>query len=187
MKFIKIQNDDLYHFGILGMKWGHKRGSNKKFSKEEKQIIRKKKNELLSKIVDSEIKIEKIVNKDMSISHRKILESDDPKELDMYLSEKASRINNLLKNNPSLVPKDVTFKFDKDRFNGDDMSLDPEYTYKGKPILFYKSTENDRVFLDDQKEVNHSNVSESELYHYGIPGMRWGIRRTEAQIGRAHV
>ena len=25
----------------------------------------------------------------------------------------------------------------------------------------------------------------NELYHYGVPGMRWGIRRSEAQLARA--
>lgn len=39
-----------------------------------------------------------------------------------------------------------------------------------------------RITNDDYKP---SLLSEEELEHYGIKGMKWGVRRTEAQLARA--
>lgn len=33
--------------------------------------------------------------------------------------------------------------------------------------------------------LNRGGVEPMELYHYGVPGMKWGVRRSKAQLNRA--
>jgi hypothetical protein len=95
------------------------------------------------------------------------------------MTEVASKSNDYVKRNPSIVPKGMTIKYDKDSFAGDDLALEPLYTYNGKKVDFqFGIRESDRPFLDPPKEVEHSYTDNNTLIHHGIKGMRWGVRRS---------
>ena len=192
--FVKVpEGDTLTHWGVLGMKWGVRKdrggsgssGSNgateKKFSKAEKKIIKKRKNELLNEVVSAEM----IISKNVKNQVKSQIDENSPREkVREYMTEVTTKSNDYIKRNPSVIPKGMTIKYDKDSFAGDDFALEPLYTYNGKKVDFqFGIRERDRPFLDPPKELDHSAIFGESLTHYGVLGMKWGVRKDRKGSG----
>lgn len=164
------ENDELRHWGIIGMKWGIRRYQNEDGSLTEEGKQRYRKN--LQKSTDRENRTGAILDR----ANKQFTKVELPKINSKYEGK------NLLED-PKLM----------DKYNKEIYSKADEIYEK---MLKEEFSDIANQVYDDEAEwlsqfdfynyytnLLHSDIYDNELKHYGTLGMRWGIRRYQNPDG----
>lgn len=167
-----MDNHELYHHGIKGMKWGVRR-----FQKKNGSLTpagKKRQKEKWSEDATEASKIKKKSVKEMSNAELKRLNERT------RLEQEYARLN------PSTRKKAIAAATATAATMGTLLNLynnSDKIIAKSKPIV-------DKLLKPAAKKARNamavgmwSDIHSDELYHYGVKGMKWGVRRTAEELG----
>lgn len=161
--------NELYHFGIPGMKWGHRKqkisnfltksvdASSQYVKRDIKNFLHTNKTTNKEFIKNNVKKYGKNVSRTVSAAYHGLAIGGSIAAARWFKNYGIKTINELTKG------RDV----EKWRKN-------TAYAIISLPIMYYSydAIKNLRNGINEQKQIN-------EMYHFGIPGMHWGIRKNK--------
>lgn len=168
-----VYSDELSHIGVKGMKWGVRRANrisrserkaNKKANKQETKRIK------AHDMVKAAVQIKqnkKNVRKESGIIagyKQGRADSKDSRKLSKQVSKGLVKYSELTPHQQNLVKNAIYNK---------------KYQHKG----YLGIMEAAKYGGEKKKKVSHSDITGNELYHFGIRGMKWGVRRALGQGG----
>ena len=168
-----VSSDDLEHYGVIGMKWGVRKGHvNEAYA----EGIRKKRQ------IDAETKSHKLAAAKYSEKAAKY----EVKSYKKRNSEKSEKLEGKSKQFKFKAAKE-TRKAERLAHKGDKWMKTMNETFADYDIKVIKNgnikSERGKAFIDKygpdiyelslRKEIEHSDF----LEHYGVPGMKWGKRK----------
>lgn len=152
--------DELYHHGIKGQKWGIRRFQKKDGSYTSAGKNRRK-NQTRGWSKDAK-EANRIGQKNVKqMSNAELKRLNERKRLE----SEYSRLN------PSTIKKGANF-------------VKVVAAATGTALTIYNNS--DKIVAAGKRFANklqHSDISEDELYHFGIKGMKWGVRRYQNKDG----
>lgn len=195
---MKFTDEELAHFGILGMKWGVRKATSSSASSSENKLIKDRKNAFHNKIVDVEVAADKHMSSkaktsvdDINSAFEKGDMSTGVKLLRKYTAETIKLGNEYLDTHKSSIPKGAKLKYEDKagNYNANTYLPNPTVWYNGQKVDFQwtlKPSEADRVFLQEPNDsAKHSNTDDDILAHFGVKGMQWGVRKARSSSGKS--
>lgn len=163
-----MDNHELYHYGIKGQRWGIRR-----FQKKNGSLTpagKKRQKEKWSEDATEASKIKKKSVKEMSNAELKRLNERT------RLEQEYSRLNpsNSKKALAAVTATAATMGTLLNLYNNSDKII-----AKGKPIVSKLLGPAARKAKDAMAIGLWSDIHSDELYHYGVKGMKWGVRRAQ--------
>lgn len=172
-----MTDEELYHYGIKGQKWGVRRFQNKDgtYTAEGKSRRNKQDDEYDEERERHEQEVaarrgEKYVRKT-----KKEREKEDAE--------------NEKKEQERRVKEDAAYKRTEDKMKAIDKKLQSKYDFnkEGDVDKYYEEYDKEwfKILYEERKKegLSHADMSPDELYHYGVKGQKWGRRRYQYEDG----
>lgn len=159
----EIIDDYLKHFGVMGMKWGVRRGSSKKQSRSERKAAKASKRQIMNMEVEMDLVVSQKTKGKNPISYEKAFGDTTGKVREKYVNNELKILNKAL--SKEKLPEGIqSMKYDKNEVDLDDLSFHVTMV---------------------PKEVKHSDeIIDDYLQHFGVMGMKWGVRRGKSTGGK---
>ena len=172
-------NNNLQHHGIKGQKWGVRRFQNKDGSLTAKG--------------------KKRYNDDEYDEERERLEQEVAARRGVKYVRKTKKereaedAENERQENERRSKEDAAYKRTEDKMKEIDKKLQAKYDFNSSDDVdkYYKEYDEEwfKILYEERKKegLAHLDMSKDELYHYGIKGQKWGVRRFQNKDGSLTV
>lgn len=167
--------DEIKHHGIKGQKWGVRRFQNKNGSLT--SAGKKRYND--DEYDEERERLEQEVAARRGVKYvRKTKKEREAEDAENERQEKERRSK-----------EDAAYKRTEDRMKEVDKKLQTKYDFNSSDDVdkYYKEYDEEwfKILYEERKKegLSHTDLSTDELYHYGIKGMKWGVRRFQNEDG----
>ena len=171
----KITYDEIKHHGIKGQKWGVRRFQNKNGSLT--SAGKKRYND--DEYDEERERLEQEIAARRGVKYvRKTKKEREAEDAENERQEKERRSK-----------EDAAYKRTEDKMKEVDKKLQAKYDFNSSDDVdkYYKEYDEEwfKILYEERKKegLSHTDLSDDELYHYGIKGQKWGVRRFQNSDG----
>ena len=171
----EITYDEIKHHGIKGQKWGVRRYQNKDGS----LTSAGKKRYNNDEYDEERERLEQEVAARRGVKYvRKTKKEREAEDAENERQEKERRSK-----------EDAAYKRTEDKMREVDKKLQAKYDFSSSDDVdkYYKEYDEEwfKILYEERKKegLSHTDLSTDELYHHGIKGQKWGVRRFQNEDG----
>lgn len=171
----EITYDEIKHHGIKGQKWGVRRFQNKNGSLT--SAGKKRYND--DEYDEERERLEQEVAARRGVKYvRKTKKEREDEDAENERQEKERRSK-----------EDAAYKRTEDKMKEIDKKLQAKYDFNSSDDVdkYYKEYDEEwfKILYEERKKegLSHTDLSTDELYHHGIKGQKWGVRRYQNEDG----
>lgn len=171
----EITYDEIKHHGIKGQKWGVRRFQNKNGSLT--SAGKKRYND--DEYDEERERLEQEVAARRGVKYvRKTKKEREDEDAENERQEKERRSK-----------EDAAYKRTEDKMKEIDKKLQAKYDFNSSDDVdkYYKEYDEEwfKILYEERKKegLSHTDLSTDELYHHGIKGQKWGVRRFQNADG----